>query len=117
MTQDRRRYKRYQFHAVALIKPKTGGDSTPVPTLTENISLSGIEFHSYVDIEENTPVQVEIRFTDPQGNPASVTVDGKIVWVSYRGDHSAMGVEFDKELSAENHPVLYRYYERSSETR
>lgn len=116
MTEERRKHQRYPFNAIALIQEKSGSAGEPVPTLTENISLNGIEFHSYIDIEEGTAVRVELKFTDSEGLPLTDVVEGRIVWRSYRGNYSAMGCSFEKELSRDHNPVLYDYFKKVSKT-
>lgn len=116
MTQERRKHERYPFNAIALVREKTGGSDEAIPTLTENISLNGIEFHSHINIEEGTRVEVELKFTNRDGIPTSDIIEGTIVWHSYRGNYSAMGLSFNKALSSEDNPALYDYFRYVSKT-
>lgn len=114
MTEERRKHQRYPFNAIAVVQEKTGSAGKTIPTLTQNISLSGIEFHSYIDIEEGTHVRVELKFTDNKGFSVTDVIEGRIVWQSYRGNFSAMGLSFDEQLSPDHNPVLYEYFRNVS---
>ncbi len=73
-----------------------------------NISLSGLLFHSrkWLDFGKAVALQIEGRY---QKETFKEVVEGKIVAVNRGGVGFSYGVQFNKILTLEKQPSLYRY--------
>ncbi len=108
---EARTYQRYDFLAMAVIKAENGR-KVNISTLVENISKKGICLHTYQTLKQESNIVLELTFTTRSGKKAKAYIKGTVARVTREDDVNIIGVSFDEEITADNHPVLYKYFNK-----
>ncbi len=110
MSDDARKNKRYEMHAVASVRIFRKGLLKPLSAITDDISYKGLCIYSYSPLEADT--RVAVGFNKIEGSDVKEKIHGKIVWSGKKGDYHYMGVLFDEELHPDKYPRLYEHFFR-----
>jgi ribosomal protein S12 len=110
---EARTYQRYDFLAMAVIKAENGR-KVNISTLVENISKKGVCLHTYQPLEPDSNVVLELTFTTRSGRKAKAYIKGSVARLTREDDVNIIGVSFDDEITADNHPVLYKYFNKGT---
>lgn len=108
---DKRKTKRHNISATALISIKEIEDAGPIYVLVAGISKSVLGVYSYAPIPEGHSVSIDISFLGFRGIQKD-KIEGKVSLSTREEDIHYIEIDFDKELSPETQPVLYENFWR-----
>ena len=108
LLQHKRKHERYPLFAVAKVQIMDS-NKPPMSCLLQCISKSGVGIYAYSVLESDTPVSIDIQFTNFEGNRVLDTVVGRVVSLADRDDVFCIGIEFNEELSPDKQLNLYEH--------
>ena len=108
MSDDHRKNKRYEMHAVASVRVFQQGSLKPLSVITDDISYKGLCIYSYSPLEVYT--RVAVGFDKIEGSDVKERIHGKIVWSEKKGNYYYMGINFDEDLHPDKYPRLYEHF-------
>ena len=111
MMTEARTHQRYDFLAMAVIKAENG-HKVNKSALVENISKNGICLHTYQPLKPDSNIILELIFKTRSGKKARAYVKGKVSRLTREDDVNILGISFYEEIAADNHPVLYKYFNK-----
>lgn len=106
MFKTSRGHKRFPLFAIADLRH---GDET-ITAMVDNFSLTGMGLYCLHPVRVDTPVEATVKFVTKEGLQSSDTIKGTVVWTVRHDNIYMMGVAFERPLSEEEHPSLYRLY-------
>jgi len=110
MKKENRRHSRYRLFAMSIIETGLDRSGIKVAAHIENLSESGMGVFVSSEIRKDTPVSIEIIFTDVLKNEMREKIRGTVVHASKQNDLYYLGISFSEPLSPEKHPYLYDYF-------
>ena len=110
---EARTHHRYDFLAMAVIKAENGR-KVNISALVENISKNGICLHTYQSLKLESNIILELTFTTRSGKKAKAYVKGIIARLTREDNVNILGVSFNEEITVDNHPVLYKYFNKGA---
>ncbi len=98
--------KRFPLFAIADLKH---GDRT-FTAMVDNFSLTGMGLYCLHPVRVDTPLEAEVKFVTREGLEGSERIKGRVVWTIRHREIYMLGVAFERPLSEDEHPRLYRLY-------
>lgn len=104
MAGEKRKSKRYPFHALASLKAYPSQSAVQLTTLINDISYCGMGVTSYAPLHEGTRVSIQV----PRilGLDVSDSIEGLVARFSRIDDFYCLGIAFDADLHPANQPLL-----------
>jgi len=110
---NKRKHRRVPMAAVATVQYSDAGIMHSAEAAISSISLGGIGIYTDRVIEDICDVSIAIPFISIEGAMETIAVEGQVVYSRKMGSVIFIGIQFDNEISIENHPSLNKYIERA----
>jgi hypothetical protein len=110
MSKENRQSLRYPFCAFSTINIRSNGNVNRVSAIANNLSESGARLRSYLPLKKGSNVSVDLSFINKGGREENDTFEGKVVWMSRKGEIFYTGVVFKERLHPEKQSNLYKHF-------
>lgn len=110
MSTENRKSTRYPFRASSVTNMQGNGLLNEISAIANNLSPSGICLRAYSPLMIGAQVSIDLSFISRKGAAESETVDGRVAWLSRKGELFFAGIIFNEDLHPDKHPHLYRHF-------
>jgi hypothetical protein len=111
MAEDKRKYRRYPFMAIASLNSMSNGARKTVTSIINNISYSGVGMTSYTPFTMGTPVS--IRVIKIMGADNNEILNGIVTYSYKQHDSYYMGISLKEDLHPDEQPKLYEHFSKT----
>ena len=108
---NQRRHRRVPITGTVTLTFKDKGELRSIQALPCSISLQGLGVYADEPIKDDTSISVSIQFLSFDGMKTE-SLEGRVVYNRNIGDIDFMGIQFQEEITSENHYLLYEHMQK-----